>query len=320
MFLRKIPYRSVRRQKIRHLLLLALRCLAIAIVVAAFARPFFDRQITATPAASNAREVVLVMDRSYSMANGGRWERALSAARTVASQIGPPDRLSVVAFGSYRGADRRAHERARADGKRCIATLRPTSEPTRYAAGFRMAAQILAASDLPKKEIVLVSDFHRFGWTPNDDVALPASASVRTVDVSRGESADVAVASVSVARTQTGDRVRAVVTARASNLGRTTARGGRHAGACGSPGGDAAADGTAARDGPGGLRGGARVRRRRPVESCASPRDSQPANDAFFFTVAEESGASALIVEPRVRAATRACSSGARSRSRTIRR
>jgi hypothetical protein len=47
MFLRKVPYKSVRRQKQRHLLLLALRCLAIAIMVAAFARPFFDRQIAA---------------------------------------------------------------------------------------------------------------------------------------------------------------------------------------------------------------------------------------------------------------------------------
>ena len=30
MFLERIPYRSVRRQKIRHLLLLILRCLAVA--------------------------------------------------------------------------------------------------------------------------------------------------------------------------------------------------------------------------------------------------------------------------------------------------
>ena len=31
MFLHKIPYKSVRRQKIRHLLLLILRCLALAL-------------------------------------------------------------------------------------------------------------------------------------------------------------------------------------------------------------------------------------------------------------------------------------------------
>ena len=33
MFLRKIPYKSVRRQKLRHILLLLLRCLAVALLV-----------------------------------------------------------------------------------------------------------------------------------------------------------------------------------------------------------------------------------------------------------------------------------------------
>ena len=40
MFLRKIPYQSVQRRRIRHWFLLALRALALALIVAAFARPF----------------------------------------------------------------------------------------------------------------------------------------------------------------------------------------------------------------------------------------------------------------------------------------
>ena len=43
MFLHKIPYKSVRRQKIRHLLLLILRCLALLLLAFAFARPFLNR-------------------------------------------------------------------------------------------------------------------------------------------------------------------------------------------------------------------------------------------------------------------------------------
>ena len=63
MFLQRIPYRSVRRQKIRHLLLLILRCLALALLVAAFARPFFQRRHAAI-ATTGAREVVILLDRS----------------------------------------------------------------------------------------------------------------------------------------------------------------------------------------------------------------------------------------------------------------
>ncbi|MEX2153687.1 MAG: BatA domain-containing protein, partial [Gemmatimonadaceae bacterium] len=296
MFLRKIPYRSVRRQKLRHLLLLALRCLAIGIVVAAFARPFFERRIAAAPSAGDGREVVLLLDRSYSMAYGSRWTRAMSAARTLAGQVRAVDRISVVTFGSSAAQlVEPTSDAGRVD--RAVASLLPGSEPTRYAAGFRMAAQILGASDLPRKEIVLISDFHRSGWSTNDDVSLPEGAAVRTVDVSRRETADVAVANVSIARTQSGDRVRATVTARATNLG------------------PAASTVNATLE-----LSGRRVDARRvtipprssaqvvfasaPVTEAASrgvvriTTDSQPSNDAFYFTVAEESGAAALIVEP----------------------
>src|SRR6185369_12459326 len=75
MFLQKVPYRSVRRQKLRHLLLFALRCLALFLFVAAFARPFFAK--TPAVAAGGARERVILIDRSYSMGYGGangRWK------------------------------------------------------------------------------------------------------------------------------------------------------------------------------------------------------------------------------------------------------
>src|SRR5437763_5140787 len=63
MFLQRIPYRSVRRQKIRHLLLLLMRCAALALLVAAFARPFFQKRQTAI-GNSGARDVVILLDRS----------------------------------------------------------------------------------------------------------------------------------------------------------------------------------------------------------------------------------------------------------------
>jgi hypothetical protein len=296
MFLRKIPYRSVRRQKLRHLLLLAVRCLAIAIVVAAFARPFFEKRVASAAVAGDGREVVVLLDRSYSMAYGTRWNRAVEAVRTLASQIRPLDRISVVTFGSSAAqVVEPTAEAARVE--RVMSTIRPGSEPTRYASGLRMATQILGASDLPRREIVLISDFHRSGWSPNDDVALPEGAAVRTVDVSRREDRDVAVANVSVARAQTGDRLRATVTTRLTNLG-------------GEPSNVEATLDLAGR----------RVDAKRvtvparasaqvvfvaaPVSDAAArgivriTPDSQPSNDSFYFTVAEDAQASALVVEP----------------------
>ena len=66
MFLHKIPYKSVRRQKIRHLLLLILRCLALALFVAAFARPWFDRSRSTGAGATSARAVVILIGLTMS--------------------------------------------------------------------------------------------------------------------------------------------------------------------------------------------------------------------------------------------------------------
>ena len=299
MFLRKIPYRSVRRQKLRHLALLALRCLAILIVVSAFARPFLSNRVPAAASGNDGREVVIVLDRSYSMAHGGRWQRAIDAARTIAQQLRGVDRVSVVTFGTTASqVVEPTSEPARV--ATVLSTLQPTSEPTRYAAGLRMAGQLVGASQSARKEIILISDFHRFGWSVSDEVSVPTGVAVRTIDVSRGEKSDVAVASVAVARAQTGDRTRATVTARATNLGsepqsieatldfagrrvdtrRVTvpARGSTQIVFAGTPVTSDAARGV--------------------IRITA---DSQPSNDVFHFVVAEETGASALIVEPSPR-------------------
>src|ERR1017187_77376 len=63
MFLRKIPYQSVQRRRVRNWPLFLLRVAAFTILVLAFARPFFRSDPNIALAASNAREVVIVLDQ-----------------------------------------------------------------------------------------------------------------------------------------------------------------------------------------------------------------------------------------------------------------
>ena len=103
MFLRRIPYQSVRRRRIRDWLLLAMRLAALALIVLAFARPFFRRDSLAAAAQNGAREAVILVDTSYSMDYGDRWTKAQAAARDAVNALNPGDRASLVFFSS--GAD-----------------------------------------------------------------------------------------------------------------------------------------------------------------------------------------------------------------------
>ena len=91
MFLQRIPYQSVRRRRIRDWPLLVMRLAAIALIVLAFSRPFFKHPSVALASSLGPREVVVLLDHSYSMGYGDRWDRARAAARRVVQGLGQSD-------------------------------------------------------------------------------------------------------------------------------------------------------------------------------------------------------------------------------------
>jgi hypothetical protein len=219
MFLRRIPYRSVRRQRIRHWALLALRCLALLLLATAFARPFFRRGVEAgLGGAGAAREVVVLLDRSYSMDYADRWTRAQQAARRAVDGLRPGDRATVIAFDETAEAlTQPTADRARLNA--AIGGASAGSAGTRYAPALRVAQKLLVESNRPRREVVLVSDFQRRGWEARDDVQLPAGAAFTPVDVSDGRTADVAVTTATLRRERSGDRDYLVAAARVANSG-----------------------------------------------------------------------------------------------------
>jgi len=217
MFVERIPYRSIRRQTIRHPLLLALRCLGIILLAAAFARPFLERVREPGGGAGNAREVVLLVDRSYSMGVAGRWERARAAIEREIARLSPSDRASVVAF------DERAVSLAgpTADAallRAAVDTLRPGHRTTRIGTALAAARQVLAASEYPRREVVLVSDLQRSAWDGRDEGRLPANVAVRVVDLADTAAVNTLVAGIELVRDEATGRVAVVA--------RVAARGG----------------------------------------------------------------------------------------------
>ena len=222
MFVRRVPYESVRRRKIRHWLLLAMRLAALALIVAAFARPFVRGSVTAL--SGGAREVVILLDRSYSMGYSGRWERAQAAARQVVEQLGAADRASLVLFGT--GAEvvlQSIDDRARLTA--AIAAAVPGAEATRYAPALKVAGTIVAESSRPRREVVLVTDFQKNGWTPSDDQRLPAGTTFSPVAVGDGSTTNLSVAPAAVRRARFEGQERATITGGVTNRGTEPATG-----------------------------------------------------------------------------------------------
>ena len=217
MFVQKIPYQSVRRRRIRHWFLLLMRAAAIALVVAAFARPFFPEGAAASiAAAGGSREIVILLDQSASMGYGDRWQRAADAARSAINSIGANDRATLVLFG------RNAEENMRATSDRgrleaALGTAKVTAGATRYGPALKLAESILARSTLQRREAILISDFQKSGWTGAEDVHFGETVTLTTVPVGSGDTTNLAIPSVTFARSTFSNQERITVTAGVSN-------------------------------------------------------------------------------------------------------
>ena len=216
MFLRRIPYQSVDRRRIRNWPLLLLRIAALALLVTAFARPFLKRDSLAAAAAGGAREVVLLLDRSYSLAYGDRWQRAIAAANDVVNGLTASDRASVVLFDT----DAEVLLRSTSDKGRltaAVASAKPGSSATKYGPAVKLAGSIISESGLPNREVVVISDFQRLGWAGAEGVRLPDGTKVIPVSVADAETTNVAVTPASLQRTMFQEQERVTVTAGALN-------------------------------------------------------------------------------------------------------
>jgi len=218
MFLQRIPYQSVRRRRIRDWPLLAMRLAAILLIVLAFARPFMRSSPVALVSAMGPREVVVLLDHSYSMSYGDRWDRARAAARRTVQSLGAADHATLILFGT--GAELQV--RATADLGRVLAAIDASTlsaEATRYGPGLKLAQRVLTESHLPNREVVMISDFQRNGWVRDDSLRLPVGTKFTPVPISDAQPANVAVSSVLPQRSIFSGQERITVAAGIVNRG-----------------------------------------------------------------------------------------------------
>jgi hypothetical protein len=163
-----------RRQNLRRRVVLALRCLALLALAAAFARPFFG-----TPEAPNNHATVIVVDNSYSLQAGQRWPDLVRWALTTAGSSRSGDTLGVLLM-NPRPTWLVTPTRHTDAAKRALEALKPGWHSTRAEPALRLAGDLLAASPARQRRVIFLGDQQALGWS-GADFARPLPAGVKIV-------------------------------------------------------------------------------------------------------------------------------------------
>src|SRR5262245_41651785 len=211
MFVRKIPYSSIRRRRIHNWTLLLLRLAALALIIAAFARPFL-RSTSLVAAAGGARDAIILLDRSYSMGHGDQWDRAKKAAADAVGKLADGDRATLILFdASAEVAVQPTNDKGRLVSEIDAAQL--SAGATRFGPALKLAGSLLAGSTMPRREVILITDFQRSGWSPGEGLRLPSGTVLTPVSVQALSAKNLAVTPITIQRDQASGQDRITVTA-----------------------------------------------------------------------------------------------------------
>ncbi len=170
MFLLPSAPRLSKRHRLEHILLLLLRCAALALLALGFARPFLKQAPIIDPTAAQPKRIVVLVDTSASMRRDGVWAAARARAEEVLRRAGPADHVALFPFDrqatalvSFEDWNRAAPADRVAFAVGRLSALTPTWAGTHLGNALVTAAEALAENEDGKtapgpRQIVLVSD------------------------------------------------------------------------------------------------------------------------------------------------------------------
>ena len=218
MFLRRIEQKTIRKRKLRNLLLLALRCAALLLLALAFARPYFTGPSPVSAAPGRAASVILV-DGSYSMRYGEVFSQARQAARDVINRAAANEQIAVVLF-SRNYEILMPLKDNHAEALAIIDQVQPGLEATDYIQAVQAAVALLKDAEGGERRIHLISDFQDAGWNRSaPPVKVSPGIKLIPVDVSPADAQNLVVSDVKADPVIYAQKYASKVTARINNFG-----------------------------------------------------------------------------------------------------
>ena len=202
-FLKELQKSTMQRVRIKQLLLLLLRTLAIACLVLAFARPTLTSNMVGSLGAQASSSIAIILDNSRSMqmrdAQGAYYDQAKEAVNALINQTKTGDEIFLLPVSkdvralSSDGAYTMPHL-----AREAVQDLSISSYPGSITDSWVRAMQVLAEAKNLNKEIYIISDFQRSAL--KDTTLSEGSESYRTylLPVGDREHPNVAVTGVEV--------------------------------------------------------------------------------------------------------------------------
>ncbi len=193
MFVTRLPKKSLRRQSLRHLLLLLLRISALVLLILAFSRPFLVSKVAAPLHSSSDRSAVILLDNSFSMQFGNRFENAKNRALQVLDGLTGADTVQIVAYSDTTTVLNNL-QTDRLALRALVQSLRSSHRKTNHLGALKLAQQLLASAPNDRLEIHWISDFQQTGWPESaEEITLMENVTIQPFDVAEDSAGNLSV-------------------------------------------------------------------------------------------------------------------------------
>ena len=210
---------NVRRHKLKRLLLLLMRILMLALLGLAFARPFFADDLQFTQKTGGKRNVVIILDTSYSMQYKGVFENAKKEADEILDRLDASDAACLILSSDNArvvaplGSDF-AHIRT------ALNSAETSNEHTDYLDAIQTADEILQPIPIGEKQVYLIADMQKRGWENFIETdKLSPDVQIYFVDVSTEKPQNYAITQISVPSVVLKEQKASQLVARVRNFG-----------------------------------------------------------------------------------------------------
>lgn len=193
------PKEVVRRRRIQHWLLMAMRCALLGLLAFAFARPFIPRESIPFISQREDQSIVLVIDNSYSMQYDDLFEQAKAAAGQKLDEAAGDDEFAVILFSNETrqmtplSSDVALHRNVIEN------VITPSYRTTDFYQPLRLAEEVLTEAQHNNKQIILISDLQLSGWKGAfENWKLDESISFEVIDLKADAPSNVFVEDFSI--------------------------------------------------------------------------------------------------------------------------